>query len=374
VTATEDTELRRRVDDLLRAVEPPAVQLEGIIRRGKGIRLRRAGAAAVSVGLAAIITVTTLGLHAARSPTRPAATLSGPAVPGGVIASGILDGHTWKLAVQDIADPGYRCLPAIALNGTDADPVYPNPGNVGVVTLTSVFRGVGFGFIQLPANISGITVNGRLRVPAVIVATCGYRYHVAGFTYPLGQALQVSVSHPPAGWPTVFPVTQPPPRGTTPQADGLWINTYFVHGETATGLLASGSLAGQPWSIRVEFGPGGDCYAFNGNGYQMGSCGPVSTPDGLETIMALPLGFPDNNTGAVGYAVPVSPATAHLRALLSNGTSELAAPRVVDGRKYVAFIVPNPLGLLRLTWLDAAGRVIASTTLLPQYGYVQFQP
>ena len=48
--------------------------------------------------------------------------------------------------------------------------------------------------------------------------------------------------------------------------------------------------------------------------------------------------------------------------------------RVVDGRKYVAFIVPNPLGLLRLTWLDAAGRVIASTTALPQYGYVQFQP
>ena len=93
MTATEDTELRRRVDDLLRAVEPPAVPLEGIVRRGKGIRLRRAGAAAVGVGLAAIITVTTLGLHATRSPTRPAATLSGPAVPGGVIASGTAAGQ-----------------------------------------------------------------------------------------------------------------------------------------------------------------------------------------------------------------------------------------------------------------------------------------
>jgi len=47
---------------------------------------------------------------------------------------------------------------------------------------------------------------------------------------------------------------------------------------------------------------------------------------------------------------------------------------VVDGRKYAAFIVPDPLGLSRLTWLDAAGRVIASATALPQYGYVQFQP
>jgi len=90
--------------------------------------------------------------------------------------------------------------------------------------------------------------------------------------------------------------------------------------------------------------------------------------------MALPLGFPDPGTGATGYAVQVSPATAHLRAVLSNGTSELVTPRVIDGRKYVAFIVPSPLRLPRLTWLDAAGRVIASTVRLPPYGYVQFQP
>ena len=373
MTVTEDTELRRRVDDLLRAVQPSAVPLEGIVRRGNGIRLRRAGAAVVGVGLAGIIAVTTLALHDGRQPASPVVAPTGPAAPDGVFARGTVDGHTWRMAVQDIADPGYRCLPAITLNGTDADPVYPNAGNVGVVTLGPAFRGIGFGFIQLPASISGITVNGRLHVPAVIAAVCGYRYHVAGFAYPLDQALRVTVGHPPPGWPTVFPVTQPPPPGTTPQADGLWINTYFVHGETAFGLLASGNLSGQEWSIRVVFGPDGDCYAFNGNGYQMGYCGPVGTPDGAETIMALPLGFP-NGSGATGYAVQVSPATAHLRAVLSDGTSELATPRVIDGRKYVAFIVPGTLGLSRLTWLDAAGRVIASTTALPPYGYVQFQP
>ncbi len=374
MTATDDTELRRRVDDLLGGLQPPAVRLDRIIRRGNGIRLRRAGAAAVGVGLVAIVAVTTLGLHASRLPTHPATALSGPVAPGGVIASGTADGHAWKLAVRDIADPGYRCLPALTLNGTDADPVYPEAGNVGVVTLGPAFRGVGFGFIQLPASISGITVNGRLHVPAVIVAACGYRYHVAGFAYSLEHAVRVTVGHPPPGWPTDFPISQPPPPGTTPQGDGLWINTYFVHGETASGLLASGHLSGQAWSIQLMFGPGGDCYAFNGSGYQMGSCGPVGTPDGAETIMALPLGFPDGGTGATGYAVQVSPATAHLRAVFSNGASELATPRVVDGRKYVAFIVPDPLGLSRLTWLDAAGRVIASTTALPQYGYVQFQP
>ena len=373
MTATDDTELRRRVDDLLRSVQPPVVRLDRIIRRGNGIRLRRAGAAAVGVGLAAIIAVAAPGLHAGRSPILPATAPSGPVATGGVIARGTVHGHAWKLAVQDIADPGYRCLPAITLNGTDADPVYPDPENAAVVTLGPAFSGVGFGFMQLPASISEITVNGRLRVPAVTVATCGYRYHVAGFTYPLGQAVQVAVSHPPPGWPTVFPISQPLPPGTTPQGDGLWINTYSVHAEAASGLLASGHLSGQPWSIQLQFGPGGDCYAFNGNGYQMGYCGPVATPDGAETIMALPLGFP-NGAGATGYAVQVSPATAHLRAVFSNGSSELATPRVIDGRKYAAFIVPSPLRLSRLTWLDAAGRAIASTTALPEYGYVQFQP
>jgi hypothetical protein len=52
----------------------------------------------------------------------------------------------------------------------------------------------------------------------------------------------------------------------------------------------------------------------------------------------------------------------------------LATPRIVDGRKYVAFVVPSPRSLHRLIWLDAAGRVMASTTAVPRYGYTQFQP
>jgi hypothetical protein len=90
--------------------------------------------------------------------------------------------------------------------------------------------------------------------------------------------------------------------------------------------------------------------------------------------MALPLGFPDSGTGATGYAVQVSPGTGRLTATLSDGSTEPAAFCVVDGRKYATLIVPTPLRLTKLTWLDARGRAIASTTSLPQYGYVQFQP
>jgi hypothetical protein len=47
---------------------------------------------------------------------------------------------------------------------------------------------------------------------------------------------------------------------------------------------------------------------------------------------------------------------------------------MVNGRRYAAFAVGTSLRLERLTWLNAAGKEIASTTVLPQFGYAQFQP
>jgi hypothetical protein len=52
----------------------------------------------------------------------------------------------------------------------------------------------GFGFVQLPADISGIVVNGDVNVPAVTVAACGLRYHVAGFAYSLAGPLRVTAA------------------------------------------------------------------------------------------------------------------------------------------------------------------------------------
>ena len=383
MTATEDRELRRALQDTIQSVPPSPAPLEAIIRRGKGIRLRRAGAAAGFVALAAIA-VAALTPLGSRQPAVPAPAQAGPAAPGGVVAQGRAGGHAWRLAVQDIADPGYGCQPAIVLNGTDADPVYPDPGNLAAVALGPSLPGIGFGFLQLPATVSGVVVNGQQNVPVVTATACGLSYHVAGFTYSLAKTARVTVANPPAGLPSVFTVPQvsiePPSTATVPDNPGLWINVYMAEGETAPGVLDAGSIFGSDWTIQIQFGTGGDCYGLSAQGSagstaQMGYCGPVSTPDGPETIMALPLGIPSyRSTGLTGYAVQVSPVTARLKATLSNGSSELAAFRVVDGRRYAAFVVRDPLRLSRLTWLDARGRVIASTAALPRFGYVQFQP
>jgi hypothetical protein len=383
MTAAGERKLRRALRDTLQALPPSPAPLEAIVRRGRRARLRRAGAAGGGVVLAGVIALAALAANGGARTAGPAPVPLGPVTPGGLIAHGTADGHQWRLAVQDIADPGYSCLPAVTINGTDADPVYPDQGTAAVVALGSALPGVGFAFVQLPAGATGIVADGDVNVPAVTVAACGLRYHVAGFAYPLARPLQVTVANPPPGRRPVFtmPVvsTQPPSTRTTPESPGLWINTSSALGEADSSALAWGTLPdGQDWVIKLQFGTGGDCYELLGSSSlgsaQMGYCGPVSTPDGPETIMALPLGFPDPGTGATGYAVQVSPGTYRLTATLSNGSAESAAFCIVDGRKYAAFIVPGPLRLAKLTWYDARDRVIASTTALPRYGYGQFRP
>jgi len=384
MTAPGDSELRRALHGMLEDLPPSPAPLDAITRRAKGVRLRRAGAAAVGLALAGIVAVTVLAPPGSRQPTGQAMAPAGPPAPGGVFAQGIADGRAWRLSAQDIADPGYACQPAVVLNGTDADPVYPHPGNLAAVALgssVSSVPGTGFGFVQLPAGVNAISVNGS-DVQAVNAVACGLGYHVAGFAYSLAHAPRVTVASPPPGWPGVLTMPQVSTRASansiTAEPAGLWINTYLGGGGALPGALETELVFGPDWSLQIQFGTGGDCYLFSAGGSlgtQMGTCGPVSTPQGPETIMALPAASSSHRaTALTGYAVQVSPATAGLEATLSNGSSEQAAFCVVDGRKYAAFAVPSPLRLSRLTWLDARGRVIATTTELPRRGYVQFQP
>jgi len=364
--------------------------------RGRSIRLRRAVAAAGCLGLAGIIAAVTV-LASPTAPQEPILPVTvpagGTAGPGGVFASGIADGHAWRLAVQDIADPGYRCIPAITINGTDADPVYPDPGNGADVALGSAVPGIGFAFVQVPAYIERLVLDGQESLPVTTATVCGLRYRVVGFAYRLTRSpwitavrarpgwpkLRTTTGNVASDWPMVYQLplisTTPPAMAMAPQTDGMWNNVGSTSAETASGVLASGRI----WSIRLLLGAGGDCYEFSAadapDSPQMGACGPVSTPDGPETIVALPLAYPPGaDNGATGYAVQVSPVTAHLRATLSDGSTQLVTPLVVDGRKYAAFAIGTSLRLKRLTWLDAAGKEIATTTALPRFGYTQFQP
>jgi len=306
----------------------------------------------------------------AGSPLPVTVPADGAAGADGVFATGRADGRAWRLAVQDIADPGHRCVPAVTINGTDADPVYPAPGNSAVVTLGAPAADIGFAFVQVPGGAAGLVASGGQPLPVVTARACGLRYRLAGFAYRLTSPPKITA----AGY--ELPLISAP-SASAPQTVGMWNNVGPTSSDNADGAIA----AGKTWSITVTFSVAGDCYDFSSQEPadvpEVARCGPVSTPDGPETIMALPLSLsfpPAGRPVPTGYAVQVSPATARLRATLSDGSTRLVTPRLVEGRKYAAFSVRAPLRLKRLTWLDAAGRAFASTTALPRYGYRQFQP
>src|SRR5262249_5264907 len=155
----------------------------------------------------------------------------------GVFARGRADGHAWQLALQNIADPGYRCIPAVTINGTDADPVYPAPGNGANVSLGVAAPFIGFAFIQVPDDIAGLVADGRQELPAVTATACGLRYRLAGFAYRLTQPPQITAAGARPGWPKRRPATgstpvawpavyQLPliakPTATVPRTDGMW--------------------------------------------------------------------------------------------------------------------------------------------------------
>ena len=239
---------------LLRVTEPPPAPLDTIVRRGKGIRLRRTVAAVGCLGLGGIIAAATVlappSKPAQQEPTLPAMVpASGTAGPGGVFAGGTVDGHAWRLAVQDIADPGYGCIPAITINGTDADPVYPGPENGADVALGPAEPGVGVAFVQLPADVEAVVLDGRESLPATTATVCGQRYRVVGFAFRLTHQPQISVVRARPSWPRLrvsgdndaqdlLVVSQLPlistATGPMSQTYGRWNNVGTTGAETAS--------------------------------------------------------------------------------------------------------------------------------------------
>src|SRR5690242_5941085 len=232
--------------------------VDAIIRRGRARRLRRAGAVAGGLGLAGIIAAVTVLTPPQAAPPHPPLPVtvpaSGIAGPGVVFASGTADGHAWRLAVENVADPGYRCLPAITVNGTDANLVQPNPRNYAAVAFGPAAPGLGFAYVQLPADVTGIVLDGQETVPAVTARACGLRYRLAGFAYRLAHRPRVTAAGAAASYqlPLVGSLgTTTAPAG---QNYGVWTNVGTPGAETEQGVLASG----QGWSITVLLDAGGD--------------------------------------------------------------------------------------------------------------------
>jgi hypothetical protein len=387
VNSTEERVLRQRLREETSQIENGPAPVDAILRRGRAIRARRRGAVASCVAVVAVAVAVTAGMQAFGTPGRPApVALPGhpsghavtlnvpdPRAPGGVFASGTADGRPWRLAVRNIAGPAPWCLPAAMLNSRDGD-VLDDParadliiGNVAFLNLAGAQSATGWGFAELGARVTGLTVTlrdgTRFAVRPVSVTLCGQHFRLAGFGYPASGVLTVAAYL--SGRATA---TYSPPHGAFgPESmlpsDG-WYNTAAVR-NAASGLIGAGTASGTPWRLRVTLGNDGECFssAFHFDG-------PVRIPELCRAIGLPPAGVslvpPYHLPGDLRwwYMGTVSARTAYLRADLSNGTTTRLMPAAIAGRKYFAMVTAKGITARRLTLYDAAGHSFASTTVI----------
>jgi len=304
------------------------------------------------------------------------------------------------MAVQNVAGDSGHCQPAVTVNGMDADPLYPGTpqatpvGDPAFMAPGTSMPGAGFAFVKVPADTAWVwlepaaTGDPSTGMRPVTVTTCGERFRLVGFAYPLAVTLRMHDSFPAASSSYTPPAALSSPQATLndPQVDGVWQDTDVAHARVTTATLTTGQAFGQQWSIRVGFGTAGDCFTLstayiddsvNAQPEVAALCGPVSTQRGPGTIMALPLESSAYGGLGVGYAVSVRPGMDHLTAHLSDGRVVPVTPVAVAGRRYAAFFVTAPAHLTALDWDNAAGQQtaqVAGADDLQGYGYMQFQP
>ena len=357
----DETALRQRLHEEIDLAEVGPALVEAVFRRCRAVRARRL--AVITSGVAVIAAA--FGVLAV-SPGRTLDTPNGTAG-GGVFASGTANGRVWRLAAINLADPGYRCLPGVVLDGQNGDLLQPGFGPglpLGNAAFLAVYPGrpaAGFAFLHLRPGVSRVTAElgdrTRRDLRPVTVTVCGQQFRLAGFRYPhqgvrritarSAQGRQIAYTPLPA----IF-------NPASPLQAGTWFNDQVATGNVASGDIGSGSIGGQSWRMQVTLGPGGECFDEAVGGTSI--CTTVGAPPtGASLTFAMPVG------AVIMYAGTVNARTAYLQAHLSNGATKRLAPAVVRGRKYFALAAAEGVKLTRLTLYDTRRHVLADITSFP---------
>ena len=356
--------------------------MEAVFRRSRAARSRRlaflaSGVAVIAVGLG-VLAVRAAGWPGSTSGTPgPGATgvTPGTAPRESVFASGTTDGKAWRLAAVNLAEPGYRCLPGIVLNGQDGDLLQPGflpglaLGNAAFFAVSPGSPGIGFAFLTLRPGVSRVTAdlgNGTgLSLHPIPVTVCGQRFRLTGFEYPAQGVTRITARSAPGR-----PVGYAPPSAIfspgSPEQSGTWVNIQGATGNVASGAIGSGRTGGTSWRMTVSLGPDGECFgAHLGPGGVAGAslCRPVGAPPRGVSFAPIPYAMPSG--AIIWYPGTTNARTAYLLAQLSDGTAKRLTPAVVGGRKYFAVAVPEGIRLTRLTLYGTHRHELAVVTSFP---------
>jgi hypothetical protein len=376
VATNDERALHERLDRALETIAPRPAPVEDAVRRGKAIRRRRRwlGAAAATVACAGLVAGLVV-LVSARPPekTRSYAsqatgnpTVTAPDASSGVIASGTIDGRSWRL---DARAPGTHGVSAeqeiVGISG-------PGWGDVGMYQAVPALHApsavpVTFSGISSPeaqaqygairADVSYVTVGlsdgGVLTVHPVTL----FGVRVVGFAVPASQTITEATAYSRDGEIAVaIPFNDPGGMAYF----GNWLRPGQQAGPRGSRLIGSGTfttpapLGRQPWSATAYTGPWGVCVKAGFGGITKVSCVTDTSRPGTRLLFAT-IGAWQVNCGVA------TPAVTRIVVHRPDGSSAQVRPVMVAHQKFFAFGVSRGAGALSWTAYDGSGAVVASS-------------
>jgi hypothetical protein len=367
VRIDDGRDLHERLDAAFEAITPAPAPVDGAVRRGQAIRVRRR--VAVAAGAAAVVAIGVFAvpslLHRSAAPSPgPVAPVGGYTVtvqaPGphsapGTIALGTINGQRWQfIAGGKLSGAGY----SNAQNFTTSGPAFGGDAGSQPGTALAVYGAAPVSFLELTcgpvqvyygavqADVTYVAV--RLDNGTVLtlhpVAVHGVR--AAAFAVPVGAGITEVTAYSRHGEiAAAIPFNDP-----SGMADfGVWLKPGQHGLPRASGRIGSGTFHGSAWSATAYLGPWGICVQF--------PAGVACVLDGVSVDSGATI----LTSGELSVAAGGAPAsTALVIVYQPDGTSATVRPVTVGGQKLFAFQLRT--GPNRLSWTDydSSGAVVGS--------------
>jgi hypothetical protein len=372
VSIDDERDLYERLDLAVGAVTPAEAPVDGAMRRGRGIKVRRR--VVMAAGLAAVVAAGLVAVpalrHAAAENPAPSYTSTvrapGPHSPPGLIASGTVNGQSWQIVAGRPGAGGAGRGQQIFLAAGAALASGSASTSVPTVVLTSkdpaelIGLSCGPTQVQFGAVRAGVSIvkvrlgNGRTLTlhPAMV-----WGVRMVAFAIPLGAPVVSATAYSPRGEiATAIPFNAAGGMATF----ATWLKPGQHGLARASGRVGSGSYLGSTWSASAYLGPWGACLTGHADGADASSCVDAASAAALGTgVMLWTDGVPAVAVGSADRFVA--------RVVVTSPDGKTTRMRLVTvgGVRFFAFPFGQGPKPWKWTAYDDSGRVIASDKVTP---------
>jgi hypothetical protein len=363
MSVQDEHELRARLSTLLDNIEPRPAPVTRVVRRGKGIRMRRwisvaAGLAVVIAGAALIpgLLQTHRVVPMEQLHYKVTVTRLNSSAQHGVIGAGVTNGHRWHVTMSGPPANPTAIPTGFAMMATSTSPPSVSwPASLQEETNGSRSGAVIYGIVSGGVTQLDIVLPDGERLKLTPVIWGGHRW--VAVVLPPDLRIARAVAY--AG---ARELAYSVPFGTIELT--TWWRPGQVPPRRVTKLIGAGSTNGISWRDMAKIGPWGYCYTFrNGSDCIDSTANPQLVPAGhvIAPMTCGPLGNANSPTAPVSGLVA---AASHVRrvVLMYSGHSTGTFPAVeADGGWLVGYAIPAHRSVVSSVEYGAAGQVVGRT-------------